>query len=566
MRIPRSPFRRNVFGALLFSVSVAACGPAPEVNPADDKSPDLGTSGQDVIYGDDHRTDVYAYTAIPAMRERAERSTVALMDAVDIDATNPDNVIFNAPTLQSYFNLCSDQRFLQDPTPAWCSGTLIDDDLVLTAGHCIRTAAECAGTRFVFNFYRTSETGLQTVTTDDIYACQAIVARQQGIVNGRNLDWAIVRLDRPAAPRFEPAPIRPGNEALPLDTSVTVIGSGSGIPFKIDDGGWVRDARASTLDYFVANTDTFGGNSGSGVYENETFTVAGILVRGAQDYVARGSCNVVNQCTDTGCRGEDITYVRPAVEGYCAVAGSMRLCGRSEPPPPPPPPPAPPSNPFTYNATATNSAQTNTTNYTIALEQGQTLTIATCGLPGANFTGDTYLRLHNAYGAEVAANDDACGGRGSSITFTAAVTGDYIIAAGCFSSGTCSGSVAWTITGGNDPDPEPEPEPEPETGAFTYRARTTNSAMRNYVSHEFTLAAGQTLTVATCGVTGASSNGDTYLRLNVGADEVAENDDACGIGGGSRVTYTATAATTVELRGGCYGSGRCVGNVVWTIQ
>ena len=56
---------------------------------------------------------------------------------------------------------------------------------------------------------------------------------------------------------------------------------------------------------------------GSGVYELSTQTVAGILVRGETDYVANGSCNVVNVCGETGCRGEDVTYVYPALVGFC---------------------------------------------------------------------------------------------------------------------------------------------------------------------------------------------------------------------------------------------------------
>ncbi|QDE87955.1 serine protease [Myxococcus xanthus] len=438
MRITRTASRRKLFGALLCTLSVAACGPAPEGEPSGEKSPEMGSQENPVVYGTDHRTDVYAYPA-SALRTRAEKSTVALMSPSDFNASNPNNVTFNGSTLQSAYNLCSTQRFLNDPTPAFCSGTLIDDDLVLTAGHCITSASACANTRFVFNFYRTSATALQTVTTADIFSCQSIVARQQSTVNGRNLDFAVVRLDRPATPRFEPAPIRPGNTALPLNTSVSVIGSGSGIPFKIDDGGWVRDARAGTLDYFVANTDTFGGNSGSGVYENNNVTVAGILVRGVTDYVSQGSCNVVNQCTDTGCGGESITYVRPAIDAYCAVAGSMRLCGTTEPPPPPP------VKTFTFSATNTNSAQQNTTNVSVTLAAGQTLSFGTCTLPQATGTGDTYLRLYNtATNTQVAANDDACS-RLSYVSFTAPSAGTYQMRAGCYSSGSCSGTVAYSI-------------------------------------------------------------------------------------------------------------------------
>ncbi|GHG87213.1 serine protease [Comamonas sp. JC664] len=545
MRITRIPQRRSLFGALLCSLTVAACGPASEMDSLDEKSPELGAQEQEVVYGTDNRTDVYAYPA-SVLRQRAEQSTVALMAPSALNTTNANNVTFNAPTLRSAYNLCSTQRFLDDPTPAFCSGTLIDDDLVLTAGHCI-TSSDCANTRFVFNFYRTSATALKTVTTADIFSCQSVVARQLGTVNGRNLDYAIVRLDRAATPRFVPAPIRPGNTALSVNAGVSVIGSGSGIPFKIDDGGKVRTNRSSTLDYFVATTDTFGGNSGSGVYENDSFTVAGILVRGDTDYVSQGSCRVVNQCTETGCGGESITYVRPAVDHYCSVAGSARLCGGTPPPPP---------DSFAYSASNTNSAQQNTTNRTIALRAGQTLTIGTCGLTGTTFTGDTYLRLRGPTGTQVAENDDACGGRGSSITYLATADGNHAINAGCYSSGSCTGTVAWTITGGST---------GPTSGSFAFNASNTNSAQQNTTNRDVTIEAGKRLTVATCGVTGASFSGDTYLRLFNGAAQVFENDDACG-GRGSSMTYTAPATTTLQIRAGCFSTGSCSGTVVWNIQ
>ncbi|NPC85575.1 trypsin-like peptidase domain-containing protein, partial [Pyxidicoccus fallax] len=315
MPLIRVGARRKLFGALLSTLSLVACGPAPEAEQTGDTAQPTATDKQPVVYGTDNRTDVYAHSDA-TLRARAQQATVALMRPSALNLSNPNNVTFNASTLRSAYNLCSTERFLTDPTPAFCSGTLIDDDLVLTAGHCITSASDCGNTRFVFNFYRTSATALQTVTTADVFSCQSIVVRQQSTTNGRNLDYAIVRLDRAATPRFAPAPVRTVAEPISVGANVTVIGSGSGIPFKIDSGGSVRDARASTLDYFIASTDTFGGNSGSGVYEMSGYTVAGILVRGETDYVSNGSCSIVNVCTEAGCRGEDITYVRPALEAY----------------------------------------------------------------------------------------------------------------------------------------------------------------------------------------------------------------------------------------------------------
>jgi hypothetical protein len=266
---------------------------------------------------------VYAHPDA-TLKARAQQSTVAVMRQAVLDTADPNNVVINAMTLRSRFSLCPTERFLEDPTAAFCSGTLIDDDVVLTAGHCISTAADCADMRFVFNYYRTTADTLRTLTTEDIFHCVSIVARRQG-----SIDYALVRLDRPATPRFTPAPVKTGNTPLALGQSVAVIGCGSGVPFKVDSGGSVRDPRSGTLDYFVATTDTFGGNSGSGVYETSSATVAGILVRGDTDYVAQGTCNVVNVCPESGCRGEDSTYIHPAISGFCRATSnaSARLCG-----------------------------------------------------------------------------------------------------------------------------------------------------------------------------------------------------------------------------------------------
>lgn len=96
---------------------------------------------------------------------------------------------------------------------------------------------------------------------------------------------------------------------------LVVIGHPSGLPTKIAGGAKIRSGEAA---YFTANLDTFGGNSGSAVFNATTGIVEGILVRGELDYVSDivdgKVCKRANKCSDDGCDGEDVTRIT-SVEG-----------------------------------------------------------------------------------------------------------------------------------------------------------------------------------------------------------------------------------------------------------
>ncbi|HZI04021.1 MAG TPA: serine protease, partial [Archangium sp.] len=113
----------------------------------------------------------------------------------------------------------------------------------------------------------------------------------------------------------------------------------------------------------------------------------------------------------------------------------------------------------------------------------------------------------------------------------------------------------------------PPPPPPPPAESFTFSATNTNNAQQNTVNKSLTFNAGDVVEVGTCNLTGATANGDTYLRLFDGAGiQATANDDACG-GHSSYFKYTVPTGKggTYQIRAGCYSNSSCDGTVVWKL-
>lgn len=254
----------------------------------------------EVIYGSDDRIDLYQ-TQNSKLRSLAD-STVALIPAASVKAEGGVARLTTQPYGPS-MSFCKDEPFYEQVTAAFCSGSLIAPDIVMTAGHCITSQSSCEGTKFVFGFAVKEKGKMPTsVATKDVYGCKQLLGREQ--VND-GADWALIKLDRAVSGH---TPLKLNQTGVIANkTPIVVIGHPAGLPTKIAGGSEVRDN--SKNGYFVANLDTYGGNSGSAVFNAKTGLIEGILVRGETDYVYRGSCRVSNVCTSDGCRGEDVTKI-----------------------------------------------------------------------------------------------------------------------------------------------------------------------------------------------------------------------------------------------------------------
>ena len=253
---------------------------------------------QKLVYGVDDRQDLYQ-VADRRIQTLAD-GVVSLIDMSSISDNGNGNSTISVVPFGVSNNLCDGERFREQPTAAFCSGFLVAPDIVATAGHCV-DRNNLARTRFVFGFRMINETEANVViANNDIFRGVALIVREE-ISTGA--DFALIRLDRPVTGHTI-VPIRRGGK-VDDGEEVFVIGHPSGLPLKFANGAQVRDNSPSS--FFVANLDTYGGNSGSPVFNEAEGVVEGILVRGDTDFVMTGSCWVSNVCPTTGCRGEDVT-------------------------------------------------------------------------------------------------------------------------------------------------------------------------------------------------------------------------------------------------------------------
>lgn len=259
-----------------------------------------------VIYGDDNRTEVF--NTKTAMFAELANSTAAMISSSDLIAT-PEGYKLTSQDLRSR-GMCSSERFLTQPTAAMCSGFLVAPDTLVTAGHCVRSASDCRTYKWVFDYKMSTDTTINmSMPADNVYSCKQVVATVLDSWGNKN-DYAVIKLDREVTGR-RPLEVRTEG-AVAVGDPLVVIGHPTGLPTKIADGAHVRSINEEF--YFVANLDTYGGNSGSAVFNADTGIVEGILVRGENDYVSSGNCRVSKVCTDTGCRGEDVTRITAVKE------------------------------------------------------------------------------------------------------------------------------------------------------------------------------------------------------------------------------------------------------------
>ena len=282
-----------------------------------------------VIYGTDDRRDWFE---MDEGEQQLARSSVSLFSEDDVLQISDTHVKLRTISLKGAVGLCDDgkEAFADQRTGAFCSGVLVAKNKVLTAGHCLRELSANSDSlftneiKFVFGFAATNErpNGVTKLPLENVFTGKLAL---NGELSDDGADWGLLQLDRDVPASLAKPIVNISPTEVKRDQKVAVIGYPTGLPLKYAPNAEIRDAE--NKHFFVANLDTYGGNSGSPVYDQETKTLVGILVRGETDYVPckksqcyrLGTCNCKqvcmrsNVCPTTGCRGEEVMRISEIV-------------------------------------------------------------------------------------------------------------------------------------------------------------------------------------------------------------------------------------------------------------
>lgn len=236
-----------------------------------------------VIYGKDNRYETEDYPD-RLFREKA-KSVAGIVDRTKLfkDWSNPEMnyLTFFRKTARRAHYLCDTERFSHQNVLPNCTAFLIAPDVMVTAGHCIRDISDCRSKTFVFDYVK----GTETIPRKNTANCKEIIEHELDTTLLSLKDFTVVRLESPVKDR---EPLRVRVKGRPnWGEDLVVIGHPTGLPQKIADGAEVKGTRFGSIqkkDYFMANLDTFAGNSGSPVFNKETGLVEGLLIEGAEDW------------------------------------------------------------------------------------------------------------------------------------------------------------------------------------------------------------------------------------------------------------------------------------------
>jgi hypothetical protein len=309
--------------ACTLGACLGACSGGPRAGADDVARAEIGQTRQAYINGEDDRRE-YFELGDDHLRYGLEHFTGALTSS-SLSTLLVRGDTRRIQTWGEANGLCNGEPFADQPSAVFCSGVLVDWDLVLTSGHCV-DVVPLSSLRVVFDYYYRAP-GELAVSESSIYGVREVIAStHDGAFDADRLDYGWLRLSEPVRSPYHPVATYSMQSGVELADPIINISAGGGVPLKLDAGGHIQNERTDSFDYFVADTDTSQGSSGSGAFDAD-LALVGTLARGATDFTPTGDgCLTTDRGLDPSEAIEEYTYVHRAVEALCDTGADSVLC------------------------------------------------------------------------------------------------------------------------------------------------------------------------------------------------------------------------------------------------
>lgn len=232
------------------------------------------------ITGSDDRHEIID---APVEIQEISNSIAALVRKENLKKLPNGKIKLTGLDYQEDLGFCEEARFTQNQKLiANCSASLIGEDLLLTAGHCVEKGGKLNLDEFVAVFdYKIEDHSQDEFIVDQSAVYLLKSAPIFDFDHPGDNDVATLKLDRKVKGRkildIDFKRIKKGKE-------IYMIGFPFGLAMKYTDNGFVTKETGNfgdAIDTFTSDLDSFSVNSGSSVFDRDTNKIIGILVRGS---------------------------------------------------------------------------------------------------------------------------------------------------------------------------------------------------------------------------------------------------------------------------------------------
>jgi V8-like Glu-specific endopeptidase len=248
------------------------------------------------VYGSDNRSDVYSASlsiqnlarSVPAQFSKeifVNKGGVYTLQSVSLARRHKSN--------------CPNVKFSEQIVGPKCTGFLVAPNVLMTAGHCLKTAEDCSEFLWAFDYKLKAAGDLSyiKIPATSVYSCKKVLAQKYEYYEG--MDYALIQLDRNVSDR--PVLELDFHSQYVIGSPLFVLGYPSGLPLKLSDSGIITKELPKV---YYTTLDTFHGNSGSPTFDAQTLKVNGIVSMGNGDYVWNSS----NTCKEVKITKDGDTY------------------------------------------------------------------------------------------------------------------------------------------------------------------------------------------------------------------------------------------------------------------